>query len=107
MNLPKGDQGGVLADEVEAAFPELVVETINPNSTISEEDAKATFGDGNYKLNADGLVDLGEDVEFKSVNYLGLIPVMLQSIKELEQMVENQQNQIQALKKGLNFIKKD
>lgn len=106
MNLPQGEQIGVLADEVEAAFPELVLTAINPALEIDEETAKSKFGEGNFVLNEEGMVKIGEDVEFKSVNYPGLIPVMLESIKELQKMIEKQQEEIEELRMEIKSGKK-
>ncbi|MEP7142288.1 MAG: GEVED domain-containing protein [Ferruginibacter sp.] len=64
MNFPTDMQYGVIAQEVEKIFPNLV------------------------STNAEG---------YKSVNYIGLIPVMIESIKE-------QQRQIEELKQLINKL---
>ena len=78
MNLPEGDQVGFIAQDMETVFPQLVRKTMQP-ALYENNDAK------NGKL-------LREAVEFKAVNYTGLIPVMTKAIQE-------QQEEIEALKK--------
>ncbi len=60
-------QTGVLAQEIEQVFPELV-----------KKDGEGT----------------------KSVNYLGLIPHLLESIKEQQQQIDSLRNEIQQLQKN-------
>lgn len=62
--LDNGLQTGLLAQEVQQLFPELV------------------------KTNKEGIL---------SINYSGLIPVMIESIKEQQQQIDRQQQQIDAL----------
>ena len=64
--LDKSLQTGMLAQEVQKMFPELV------------------------KENKDGVL---------AVNYAGLIPVLIESVKEQQQIIERQQKQIDDLKK--------
>ncbi len=65
-NADKSLQTGVLAQEVQKLFPNLV------------------------KEDKDGLL---------AVNYSGLIPVLIESIKQQQQMIEQQQRQINELRK--------
>ncbi|MCB9231848.1 MAG: tail fiber domain-containing protein [Bacteroidia bacterium] len=104
LNLPQGEQVGLMAQELETTFPALVQKAVNPKLELDEEAAKAQFGEGNYTLNEAGKVVVGEEVEFKGVNYLGLVPVMVQSIKELKQLVEDQQKEIESLKSEVKSL---
>ncbi len=63
--MGKGPDIGILAQDVETVFPELV-------SSV--------------------------DQKYKSVKYLGLIPVLIEAIREMENHVLNLQTQIQTLK---------
>ena len=72
-NFTANKQMGVIAQEVENIFPELV----------------CTDNEG-----------------FKSVNYIGLIPVMIESIKEQQQQINQQQQQIDELMKLVRIINK-
>lgn len=75
MNLPVGRQYGVMAQDLQAVFPTLVKEVVAP----SHKDPKT------HK-------PIGEDTKFLSVNYMGLIPVLVQAVKELDaKTTENQE----------------
>lgn len=86
MNLAMGDQYGFIAQELEAVFPELV--RVNYHTAPERtEDEKETHND---------------PIEFKSINYIGLIPVLTEAIKELHAIIEVQNQRIDALEKQLN-----
>ena len=84
MMLPTGLRFGVIADELEKVFPNMVKQTIHP-----------------AKYDSKGAV-VTESVEFKAVNYTELIPVALQGIKEQQTIIEAQQATIADLKDRLN-----
>lgn len=65
FNLPTGIQYGVIAQELEKVFPQMV------------------------KNDADGL---------KGVDYTKLIPILLQAIKEQQKLIQQQQEEINAIK---------
>jgi len=77
MNLPAGKQYGLIAQELEGVFPELV-------TTAMFVDPKSAKEDG-----------APEKVEYKAVLYLKAIPLLIQAIQE-------QQQQIEALKAELS-----
>ncbi len=64
MNLPKGTQNGFIAQEVEKVFPELV--TINYDKSMDEKNP----------------------MEYKGINYIGMIPVLAEAIKEQQKEIE-------------------
>jgi len=73
MNSDGKDKIGVLAQEVQEVFPELV----------------------------------GEDTEgMLTVNYQGLVPVLINALKEQESKINDQQNQIDELKNLVNRLLK-
>ena len=80
MNLAKGNQIGFIAQEVAEIIPELVEEGGHPGI---EDDPSGK---------------ISEPIRFKSMNYIGMIPVTVQAIRE-------QQEMIQALKKENNSLK--
>ncbi|MDI1354624.1 MAG: tail fiber domain-containing protein, partial [bacterium] len=89
MNFSKTRQFGLIAQEVEEVLPELVEKGVNPGPV----DAKTRE-------------PLGEEITFKTMNYLGLTPVIIQAIKEQQQQIEDlkkvvaeQQKQIDQLLK--------
>lgn len=101
FNFPKGEQMGLIAQELEQVFPELVMKTHKP-------EVKDSLG----KVITRG-------VEFKAVNYNALIPVLIKGIQEQSTIIseleeakntqdsinKNLQNQIEMLVKQLNSIK--
>ncbi|MDB5283006.1 MAG: hypothetical protein JWO06_2081 [Bacteroidota bacterium] len=88
LRMPKGRQVGVLSADLEKVFPNLVKRTIHPDYT------------GHKK-----------DVEFQAVNYVGLVPIMLEAMKELDEktkpneqllsQVNDLQNQVAQLQNAL------
>jgi hypothetical protein len=66
MNLPEGNAIGVMSTNLKEVFPNLVKRTINPGYG---EDKQVT--------------------EFDAVNYVGLIPVLIEAVQELDQKVSD------------------
>jgi len=79
MALPSGKQFGLIAQEVEQVLPELVRETVNP-----------------AKYDAQGNI-VATSVDFKSMNYQELIPILIKAVQEQQAIIEKQQAQIDAL----------
>jgi hypothetical protein len=71
--FPKGTQYGLIAQEVEKVLPDYVTEV--------------GFPDGK---------------QFKTVNYMGLIPILVQSNKEQQVEIERQRVEIEQLKRGIS-----
>jgi hypothetical protein len=87
FNLPEGKQMGLIAQELEEIYPELVKDEVHC-----------------YDLN-EGKEGVEKDVhklEYKGINYIGLIPVLTKAIQEQQEMIESQQQQIDELKKMIN-----
>ncbi len=80
--LPEGEQIGLIAQELEEILPELVVE--NVHAYDKNEGIKGAERDI-------------EKIEYKGINYIGLIPVLIEAIKELQIQNEEQQRQIDEL----------
>jgi hypothetical protein len=77
---------GVLAQEVEKIFPQLVRASVlvsKINGSSSQPNTQKTM-------------------DAKTVNYEGFIPVLLEAIKEQQQQIEAQQKQIDELTKKVN-----
>ena len=81
MGFDMGQQIGFVAQEVETVLPSLVIEAVHPGD--SSED-----GEGS-----------NDPISYKSLSYIGLIPVLTKAIQE-------QQAQIELLKKELELLKK-
>ncbi|MBU1718887.1 MAG: tail fiber domain-containing protein, partial [Bacteroidetes bacterium] len=69
MSLPGGLQYGVIANEVDTVIPSLVGNLIFPEQIDSA---------GNI---------INPELEYKGMNYIGLIPILTQGIKELDSLV--------------------
>ncbi len=83
MSLPKGDQVGIMAQDLEQVFPQLVKEAYF-------EDTRSVH---------DGLVkkeDM-ESINYKAVNYTGLVPVMIKAMQEQNLVIQKLQERIKAL----------
>ena len=64
MNLPQGPQIGLIAQDVEKVFPELV-----KNIVDKQPDSTKLF-------------------ECKGINYIGLIPVLIKAIQEQQKEID-------------------
>ena len=81
--LPEGKQIGLIAQELEEILPELVVDNVH-----------------SYDKNGgiEGAEKDMEKIEYKGINYIGLIPVLIEAMKEQQQQIEELQQQIKELK---------
>ena len=88
MSFPENKQFGILAQELEKIFPEMVVTSDNETQVGNSE-------------------SLGEKIHIKSVNYIQLIPITIKAIQEQQAIIENQQKQIYELKKLVESLISD
>jgi len=65
LNMPSGEQVGLLSSDLKKEFPELVKHSVFPGSNIGKK-----------------------NVSFEAVNYVALIPVLIQAVKELDAKTE-------------------
>ena len=86
MNLPKENQIGLIAQELEEVYPELVL----TQGKIELRDEK-----GKIKETIE---------EHKSVNYTALIPVLIAGIQEQQFLIEKQQKQLAEQKEMINAL---
>lgn len=97
MNLPEGEQFGFVAQELETALPGLV-KTIEhptqPGEVVIEPLSDEAIANGEVQEFDETSSDK-KGQELKTVNYVALIPILVQAIKE-------QQQEIEALKQQLN-----
>lgn len=87
MNLPTGEHYGLIAQEVEQVLPELVSDNSHPSATESR----------------------GEKSDDPPINYMGLdymelIPVLIEAVKEQQTIIEKQQEEINQLKSKVNQL---
>jgi hypothetical protein len=78
MQLPKGRQIGLVADEIKEVFPELVSQAVHPAEYDKEDRTKI----------------ISPEVKYEGVNYQGLIPVLIASVQQLNE----KDKEIDALK---------
>jgi len=78
MNFNEGTRFGLIAQDLKLVFPELVSKGAHPT-----EDEKGV-------------------IEYESIDYISLTPVLIQSIKEQQKIIEKQQLEIEMLKDALN-----
>ncbi len=83
MKLPEGKQLGLIAQDIETVLPEL----IQTAEFVSLEKQEGESQPEQVKI------------EYKSVNYIGLIPVLISAIQEQQQQIESLKKEIELLKK--------
>ncbi len=71
MNLPEGTQSGLIAQDLEKLVPEAVRQTVFP---------------AQYDIEGK---KLSEEVSFSAVNYIALIPYLIQTLKEQEEKIKS------------------
>lgn len=84
LNLPTGTHFGVIAQELEPLFPELVRENVARIPNLDAADA--------------GPSTSTTTVDYKSVNYTEMIPVLIKAIQEQQQQIEVLKAEIERLK---------
>jgi hypothetical protein len=88
MHLPKGNQYGLIAQEVETVLPQLVKEAIHPP-----------------KRDKQGKI-IHPQVEYLAVNYTGFIPVLIGAVKEQQHTIDSLKDvindRLSSLEKRLN-----
>jgi hypothetical protein len=96
LNLPKGNQYGLLAQDVEEVLPDLV-------STSNHDVYNAKLPTGPAKPGtAQQAKEKPETISIKAVDYVGLIPVMVKGIQELNDKTK----EIDALKAEVAELRK-
>lgn len=89
MNLPEDTQLGLIADELESIFPELVKEQVQPEQLDRNKNViKPSF-------------------KFKGVNYIGLIPVLVSSVQEQQGTIHSQDEQINQQNQKIEVLEKE
>lgn len=86
MKLPEGQQMGLIAQDLDDVFPELVK---NAREITNK--------------NKDGEI-ISSIPEHKSVNYLSLIPVLVAGIQEQQQIIVSQQKQLDEQKQMIDAL---
>lgn len=100
-NFSKGIQFGFMAQELQKVLPELVLDIEAPGAhkQIKKTDQAALDGEEKQETTED--FEEGKADNYKSVNYIGLIPILVEALKEQQAQLEEQQKTIDELKKQL------
>jgi hypothetical protein len=75
LNLAKGRHYGLIAQELEKVFPELVRDIAQPSTDHTKQ-----------------------PIQYKNVNYIELIPILVQAIKEQQGMIDQLRTDMDKLK---------
>ncbi|MBI5475864.1 MAG: tail fiber domain-containing protein [Ignavibacteriales bacterium] len=81
MNLPKGNHFGLIAEELEKVFPELISENVHPP-------AEELRGER-----------VGEEIQYKGVNYIELVPILVQAVKEQQELINQLTKRIEEIER--------
>jgi|GEM_PF-1259018 len=82
MNLPEGRQYGLISQEVKEVLPTLVKKSVQPERFDDE---------GNV---------VTEKVEFEAVNYVALIPLLIEGMKEQQKEIEELKTELLQLREA-------
>jgi hypothetical protein len=96
MNLPKGKHFGLIAQDLEEILPDLVHEA-QFNTAIAqskEVNPKATEVNAGTLPLVETEQSKGEVIDYKAVNYMELIPILVKGMQEQQQVIEKQQLEI-------------
>src|SRR6266487_3878676 len=88
MNLPKGNQFGLIAQDIQKVFPELVADQVKPASFDKKTNEK-----------------LSDEVKYLGVNYTGLIPIIISGMQDLKRENTTLKNENEQLKNDIAQIK--
>jgi hypothetical protein len=92
MGLSREPQMGFIAQELETILPSLVSDKkmpLNDNIYSKEE----------LKQNPELAQKEGSDMDVKMVNYVQMVPLLTQAIKEQQEIIEDQKTRIEKLEK--------
>lgn len=114
MGLPEEEQLGLVAQELEEVFPNLIKETHEPRKEMPESAAKEQGfvyevvapeeKDEKGNVVREAIVLAGQEVDFKAVNYTALIPVLVKGIQEQQAIIEANQTMIEDLKARIETL---
>ncbi|MEX0722754.1 MAG: tail fiber domain-containing protein, partial [Gracilimonas sp.] len=91
LKLSTGLKYGLIAQEVEEVLPSLVKNNIH---TYSE----ATYSGSGPDVTAEK--EVKKTMEYKSMNYTELVPVLIKAVQEQQEVIEQLQKEVEALKKN-------
>jgi hypothetical protein len=86
LNLPEGQQAGLLAQDVESIIPELVKDIAVPSISLPS---------ANYD-------NSGAGQTFKAINYIGIIPYLIGAVKQQQKNIDSLSNLIAEAQVQIN-----
>jgi len=97
LHLPEGQQLGLLAQDLEMVYPELVQEvSADRNHNESEGEGEHTPHTASDR----------DEFKFKAVNYNGLVPVLIAGMQEQQRDIEAKDKQINALEERISRLER-
>jgi len=94
LHLPLGEHYGLLAQDVEKVLPNLVKNSsINVIKPVLIKRRSET--DTNSAITATEIRNTGEKINFESLNYTELIPILVKGMQEQQQQIQRQQSVIE------------
>lgn len=100
LNLPAGTHYGLLAQDLEKIFPNLVREVDRDLNASAEAQSRLEVTDKKEKYDTKKSMTR-DNITIKSINYTELIPILIKGMQEQQQTIEDQQNKIMTLEARL------
>lgn len=95
VRLPEGEQVGLMASQVEKVAPLLVKEIKTPVAIEVPNNAQPENAGKGVESNPVPPQNRNEEMyAYKTVNYMGLIPLLVQAIKDQQKMINELQQQV-------------
>src|SRR6266496_1512430 len=103
MNLPQGSHFGLIAQDVEKVLPDLVNDTKFETAMAQPQTTEAALQQTQESAKTE---TQSETIEFKSLNYTELIPVLIKGMQELSTINDEKATRINAQQKQINELQK-
>lgn len=87
LSLPAGKRYGLIAQEVEGLFPELVKQAVHPGEEVRDDDGE--------------VVEQKPSIRYKSIDYMQLVPIVLQTVREQQAEIDTLRAELEALKEAV------
>ncbi|CAN5758037.1 hypothetical protein BH10BAC2_BH10BAC2_07750 [soil metagenome] len=95
MNLPQGIHYGLLAQDLEKILPALVKDNQFETRDAATSDSKQAVSK---------TAEQNETIDFKSVNYTELIPIIIKALQEQDKTIQEQHTKIETLIQLINKL---